>query len=186
MSDASLEFSHVGVNPANASAAGVGVYSRIKPLSITKTGLPTHNDPKSTKGRYVVYEFATFYLVAVYVPHSGNSSKLDAHVKRKAWDAALKEELCRLDKIKPVILVGDQNVAPEDRGARPLTGPLVADARVADVYLATAKHKQKIVSGCILPHEREGWRSLLAGDGDDHAFVDVWRDLHPDADKVFT
>lgn len=92
------------------------MHSKLAPLAVTK-GLPTATDPKSTRGRYIAYEFPSFHLVAVYVPNSGNSAKTAVHKDRIAWDAALRQHVRTLDASKPVILVGDMNVAPEDRGA---------------------------------------------------------------------
>jgi exonuclease III len=56
---------------------------------------------------------------------------------------------------------------------------------LTDVHVASGKHKQKQVPGCILPHEREGWAALLKA-GTENALVDVWRELHPTERKVFT
>ena len=110
------QYTTFGVNVGSSGSAGVSVHSKLAPLAVTK-GLPTAADPKSTRGRYVAYEFPSFHLVAVYVPNSGNSSKTAVHKHRIAWDAALRQHVRSLDAAKPVVLVGDLNVAPEDRGA---------------------------------------------------------------------
>ncbi|KAK9898989.1 DNase I-like protein [Cystobasidium minutum MCA 4210] len=163
---------HNGVNPGAPGRAGIAVYSKTKPLSIIKSGLPTFDNPASTKGRFIQFEYDDFYLVAVYSFHSGNSDKLDAHEVRKKWDAALRKYLHRLDKVKPVICVGDQNVAPTND----------------DVFKATGKLNHKPIQGCILQHEREAWFDLLkAREGsDESSFLDTWRAKHPDETKVFT
>lgn len=107
---------HIGINAGAAGRAGIAVYSKTEPISIIKSGLPTFDDPTSTKGRFIQFEYAEFYLVAVYSFHSGNSDKREAHEIRKKWDLALRKHLHELDKVKPVICTGDQNVAPTNDG----------------------------------------------------------------------
>jgi exonuclease III len=97
--------------------AGVAVYSKQAPVNIIKTGLPTFpGDVSSTRGRFIMFEYPSFYLVAVYVPNSGHSNKPDAIAARKRYDQALRTYVHNLDRVKPVIVVGDLNVAPIDEG----------------------------------------------------------------------
>ena len=70
-------------------------------------GVPEHD----TEGRVITAEFDKFYLVAVYVPNSGD--KLKRHTYRtKEWDIDFMKYLKDLEqKGKPVIVAGDLNVA---------------------------------------------------------------------------
>ena len=63
-----------------------------------------------SEGRCLTLEYADFYLVNVYVPNSG--MKLERLSQRTGcWDKQLREYISKLDALKPVILVGDMNVA---------------------------------------------------------------------------
>lgn len=69
-------------------------------------------------------EFSSFYLVAVYVPSSGDLlRRLDYRCKE--WDLDFVRYLKALEKRKPVIVGGDLNVA----------------AHEIDIYNPTGKHK---------------------------------------------
>jgi exodeoxyribonuclease-3 len=61
------------------------------------------------EGRLICAEFASFYLVNVYVPNSGQ--KLERLSYRKKWDQDFLSYLKNLEKKKPVIACGDFNVA---------------------------------------------------------------------------
>jgi exonuclease III len=53
-------------------------------------------------------EFKEFYLVAAYVPNSGeHMQRLDYRVEQ--WDPDFKAYLKELEKKKPVLLAGDLN-----------------------------------------------------------------------------
>jgi exodeoxyribonuclease-3 len=88
--------------------SGTAVLSRIKPIhSAINTGKEEHDQ----EGRVIMLEFSAFYLVNVYVPNSGQELKrLDY---RKEWDQHLLTYLQRLDAKKPIIFIGDLNVAHE-------------------------------------------------------------------------
>ena len=68
-----------------------------------------------------------------------------------------------LEEKKPVILIGDLNVAHLD----------------IDIWNVTAKHVVKS-AGCT-PREREAFGTLLGG-----GYVDAFRHLHPDATGCFS
>jgi exonuclease III len=62
------------------------------------------------EGRLLTAEFQGFYLVAVYVPNSGEGlRRLD--YRTKEWDKDFEKYLKQLDQKKSVILTGDLNVA---------------------------------------------------------------------------
>lgn len=88
--------------------AGTAILSKIKPLYHTKDiGMEKHDQ----EGRVITLEFEQFFLVNVYVPNSGQELKrLDY---RKEWDEEFLNYIKRLDETKPVVLIGDLNVAHE-------------------------------------------------------------------------
>ncbi len=86
--------------------SGVLTLSKTKPLSITRgIGLAEHD----REGRVLTTEFADFFLVNVYVPNS--QRELARLPYRQQWDTAFLAYLCALQKIKPVVVCGDLNVA---------------------------------------------------------------------------
>ncbi len=86
--------------------SGTAILSKTKPLSVTEDmGVEEHDK----EGRVLCAEFDTFYLVNVYVPNSGQ--KLERLDYRKGWDIDFRNYLKNLEKMKPVILCGDLNVA---------------------------------------------------------------------------
>jgi exodeoxyribonuclease-3 len=83
----------------------------VVPLSVKyDIGVPKHD----REGRTITLEYEKFYLVAVYVPNSGVALKwLEYRVNE--WDVDFRNYLKSLElKGKPVVLVGDLNVAPLD------------------------------------------------------------------------
>jgi len=97
--------------------SGTAIYTKIKPLTVTY-GIdePEHDN----EGRVITCEFEDFFLVNVYVPNS--KPELARLEYRQTWDAALLDYMLGLEKIKPVILCGDLNVAHQEIDlARPKT-----------------------------------------------------------------
>lgn len=81
--------------------AGTCVLSKIKPLNIEKS-------PFDEEGRLIRLEFEDYNVIVVYVPNSGQDLKR-LNYRVNVWDAKLREYIKQLEK--PVILVGDCNVA---------------------------------------------------------------------------
>lgn len=66
------------------------------------------------KGRIIIAEYETYYLINAYVPNSGRGLvNLD---KRKVWDDKYFHFIKKLDVRKPVVYVGDMNVAHQEIG----------------------------------------------------------------------
>ena len=61
------------------------------------------------KDGYCAWSLKSFFLVNVYVPNSGSELKRLGY--RQNWDKAFFEYLKNLEKVKPVIVCGDLNVA---------------------------------------------------------------------------
>jgi len=128
--------------------------SHLQPLNVmTELGLPKHDG----EGRTVTAEFPLFHLTNVYVPNSGQ--KLDRlGYRTEEWDTDFLNKMQQLEKGKPVIWLGDLNVAHNEK----------------DTWNEGAKHLVK--SAGTTPQERASFdRQLGAG------FVDAFRHLHQDA-----
>ena len=89
--------------------SGTAIFTKHTPLSVSyNIGIEEHG----TEGRTITLEYEDFYLVCVYTPNAQDGLKrLDY---RMSWEDAFREYLCSLDKIKPVIVCGDMNVAHEE------------------------------------------------------------------------
>ena len=86
--------------------SGVAILSKTEPIKITADIQIEEHDQE---GRVITAEYADFYLVNVYVPNSGAGLKrLDY---RSTWDIAFDNYLAKLEKVKPIIVTGDFNVA---------------------------------------------------------------------------
>ena len=103
----SLTGYHLYANAADKKGySGVAILSKSEPMAITyDMGVTEHDN----EGRVICAEYANFYLVNVYVPNSGQ--QLDRLDYRKTWDADFLKYLKELEKVKPVIVTGDFNVA---------------------------------------------------------------------------
>ncbi len=86
--------------------SGTAIISKIKPLNVT---MGINIQEHDTEGRVLCLEFETFFLVNVYVPNSGSELKRLGY--RQYWDKAFFDYLKGLERIKPVIVCGDLNVA---------------------------------------------------------------------------
>lgn len=139
-----------------AGYAGVGLYTKKKPLKVSYGIGSAEFD---SEGRLITAEYENFYLVAVYVPNAGQGLKtLD---KRMKWDKLFHEHLAKLDQIKPVILVGDLNVAHHP------------------IDLANPASNTR--SAGFTVEERDSFSSLL-----ERGFVDSFRKLYPDKTGAYT
>jgi len=143
--------------------SGMAILSKRKPLSITKT-LPGHPDPSITKGRIITLEFDTCYVIGTYVVNAGMGLKtLEA---KKEWNAHFEAYIRDLDKKKPVIWVGDMNVAP------------------TEMDLANAKKNWNKTPG-YTEAETVAFKNILDPPSKNQKFVDIWRRLHP-TDRHYT
>ena len=101
--------------------SGVAIFTKVKPIQVLyDIQIPKHDG----EGRVLTAEYNKFYLVAVYVPNSGEGLKrLDYRIQE--WDRDFTRYLKALEKRKPVILAGDLNVAHNE----------------IDIFDPTGKHK---------------------------------------------
>ena len=129
--------------------SGTAIFTKHTPLSVSyNIDIEEHG----TEGRTITLEYEDFYLVCVYTPNAQDGLKrLDY---RMSWEDAFREYLCGLDKIKPVIVCGDMNVAHEE------------------IDLKNAK--ANVGNPGFSDEERAKFTELLAA-----GFTDSFRHLHP-------
>jgi len=134
--------------------SGTAILSKNEPVSI-KYGM--NKEGHDQEGRIIAAEFEKFILVTVYTPNSGSELKrLDY---RQQWDADFLSYVKKLEKIKPVIVCGDFNVAHKE----------IDLARPKPNYNKSAGYTQR---------EIDGMDNLVAAD-----LIDVYRYFNPEKIK---
>ena len=136
--------------------SGTAIFTKIKPECVTYSiGIEEHDK----EGRTITLEFKDFFLVNVYTPNSGRElARLDY---RMEWEDAFRNYLKELDKIKPVIICGDLNVAHKE------------------IDLKNPKTNRK--NAGFTDEERNKMTKLL-----DNGFVDTFRYLYPNKENAYT
>lgn len=89
-----------------AGYSGTAVFSRRKPLSV-QYGLGI--EELDHEGRLITLELESCWLVCCYTPNAQDELRRIDY--RMSWEDALRDYLCRLDAVKPVVYCGDLNVA---------------------------------------------------------------------------
>jgi exodeoxyribonuclease III len=136
--------------------SGTAIFTKEKPISCSY-GVGS-NDSQS-EGRIITLEFKDFYLVNVYTPNSQRDlARLSVRLE---WEMNLRNYLIDLDRVKPVILCGDLNVAHQE------------------IDLKNPK-PNKGNSGFTDEERGEMTYLLKAG------FIDSYRHLYPDQKDSFT
>lgn len=136
--------------------SGVAVFSKIKPVNVSY-GINIAEHDK--EGRVITLEFEDFYYVTCYTPNSQN--ELARLGYRMTWEDAFREYLCGLDKVKPVILCGDLNVAHNE------------------IDLKNPKTNRK--NAGFTDEERGKMTQLLSS-----GFIDTYRYFYPDTEGVYS
>ena len=149
---------HIYSNSAERQGySGTAVISKIKPLNVTKgINIKEHD----TEGRVLRLEFETFFLVNVYVPNSGSELKRLGY--RQDWDYAFFDYLKNLERVKPVIVCGDLNVAHKE------------------IDLAHPKANYNKTAG-YMQEEIDGMDRIING-----GLADTFRRLYPDETERYT
>ncbi len=133
-----------------AGYSGTAVFTRTPPLAVT---YDFGDDQHRHEGRVITAEYPAFYLVCCYTPNSQDElRRLDY---RMNWEDDFRDYLCTLDRVKPVVLCGDLNVAHEE------------------IDLKNPKTNRR--NPGFTDEEREKMTALLSA-----GFVDTYRALHPD------
>ena len=139
-----------------AGYSGTAIFTRQEPLSVT---YDFGDDQHRHEGRVITAEYGDFYLVCCYTPNSKDAlARLDY---RMVWETDIREYLCELDKIKPVVYCGDLNVAHEE--------------------IDIKNPKSNRMNPGFSDAERAKMTELL-GSG----FADTFRRLHPDTTGAYS
>ena len=86
--------------------SGTAIFTKQKPLNIAYgIGIEEHDK----EGRVITLEFDKFFMVNIYTPNS--KRELERLTYRQIWEDEIRKYLLNLNKIKPVIMCGDLNVA---------------------------------------------------------------------------
>ena len=139
-----------------AGYSGTAVFTRPEPLSVA---YDFGEDVHRHEGRVITAEYPDFYLVCCYTPNS--QDELRRLPYRMQWEDDLREYLCELDGVKPVVYCGDLNVAHEE----------------IDLKNPKTNHFNPGFSD----EERAKMTQLLAS-----GFIDTFRTLHPDLTDAYS
>ena len=105
------EYNHYHSIHQKAGYAGSSIFVKKElPIPIS---VKTDYDNGSETGRVCILEFENFILIASYSPNSGQN--LEKLPRRIEWEDGLIEYM--KSQIKPIVLCGDLNVAPEKKDA---------------------------------------------------------------------
>ena len=136
--------------------SGTAIFTKKEPLSVSYgIGIEEHDK----EGRVITLEFEDFYMVTIYTPNAKRGlERLDY---RQIWEDEIRRYLLNLDKIKPVVMCGDLNVAHEE------------------IDLKNPKSNRG--NAGFTDEERQKMTELL-----DAGFVDSFRYLYPDKTDSYT
>ncbi|ADO67139.1 putative apurinic-apyrimidinic endonuclease 1 [Cafeteria roenbergensis virus] len=90
--------------------SGTAIFSKRKPIS---TYLGMNQPGEDDEGRMITLEFKEYYLIHVYTPNSGQGL-VRLQYRTEEWDKNFRKYCANLQKIKPIIICGDLNVANEN------------------------------------------------------------------------
>jgi len=130
--------------------SGTAIFTKEMPISVT---YDFGDDMHRHEGRVITAEYSDFYLVCCYTPNAQDELKRIDY--RMRWEDALRDYLCRLDAVKPVVYCGDLNVAHNE------------------IDLKNPKSNRG--NPGFSDQERGKFGELL-----DAGFADTYRRLHPD------
>ena len=152
-----LEGYHAYYNYADKKGySGTALLTRVEPISVANgVGIDAHDH----EGRVITAEYDDFYLVVCYTPNAQRElARLDY---RMSWERDFREYLVRLDRVKPVILTGDLNVAHEE----------------IDLKNPKTNH----MNAGFSDQERAAFSRLLSS-----GFIDTFRYFHPDETGAYS
>eukprot|EP00871_Galdieria_phlegrea_P005211 jgi/Galph1/5691/GphlegSOOS_G4388.1 len=140
--------------------SGTALFSKEEALSIKRDFKGVYSAHEKS-GRLIVAEYHPFYVVNVYVPNSGENLK-NLDYRTNIWDRDFRCYINQLQSHKPVVLMGDLNVAHE---------PI-------DVY---APDKLANRAGFVLK-ERENFSLFLK----ETQMIDTFRYLYPEQKDAYS
>ena len=136
--------------------SGTAIFTKIKPINVSYgIGIEEHDK----EGRVITLEFDKFFLVNCYTPNS--KRELERLAYRQIWEDEFRNYLIKLDKVKPVILCGELNVAHKE----------------IDLKNPSTNHH----NAGFTDEEREKMTKLL-----DSNFTDTFRYLYPDKKDAYS
>lgn len=136
--------------------SGTAVFSKTEPINVTYgLGIEEHD----TEGRVITCEYEKFFLVNVYVPNAQRElTRLSYRIK---WEDAFRDYVCTLNKLKPVIICGDMNVAHNE--------------------IDLKNFKTNVGNAGFTNEERSKMTELLSS-----GFIDTFRFLYPEKTGAYT
>lgn len=124
--------------------SGTAIFCKKEPLSVSY-GLKYKDKELDDEGRVIVVEFKKYYILHVYTPNSGQAlNRLEW--RTKTWDKAFENYINNLQKVKPIIVCGDLNVAHQ---AIDLKNPKT-NLKTAGYTVEERESFQKILTNCNL------------------------------------
>ena len=136
--------------------SGTAIFTKKEPISVQYgIGIEKHDN----EGRVITLEFEKFYMITVYTPNS--QEKLARLDYRMEWEEEFRNYLLELDKLKPVIVCGDLNVAHNE------------------IDLKNPKSNRR--NAGFSDEEREKMSKLL-----DSGFVDSFRYFYPNKTDIYS
>lgn len=136
--------------------SGTAIFTKKEPLKVSY-GLNIEEHDK--EGRVITLEFENFYMITVYTPNS--KEKLARLDYRMTWEDAFRNYLIELDKVKPVILCGDLNVAHNE--------------------IDLKNPKTNRLNAGFSDEERSKFTELLEA-----GFIDTYRYFYPDKEGAYS
>ena len=89
--------------------SGTAIFAKKKPLSVS---YGVGERESEAEGRIITLEYENFYLITVYTPNAKRD--LSRLGERLEWEDEIRHYLMELDKVKPILICGDLNVAHKE------------------------------------------------------------------------
>ena len=147
------------VPPAKKGYAGTMVVRREGLRALKSEPVIGAPDTMDSEGRILTLELDNFWFVDVYTPNAGDGLK--RLPDRQEWDRRFADYLESLDRVKPVVICGDLNVAHEE----------------IDLARPESNHQ----SAGFTDEEREGFGKVL-----ERGFTDSFRYVHGPVKGVYS
>lgn len=136
--------------------SGTAIFTKEEPIKV-KYGIGKVEHDK--EGRVITLEYGKYYIVNIYTPNS--KRELERLGYRQIWEDEVRKYLLKLDKIKPVIMCGDLNVAHNE------------------IDLKNPKTNKG--NAGFTDEERKKMTELLKS-----GFVDTYRYIHPNTEGAYS
>jgi exodeoxyribonuclease-3 len=136
--------------------SGTAIFAKHAPISVRLgVGVPELDN----EGRMITLEYENFFIATCYTPNAQRElARIDHRMK---WDEAFRNYLAELDKVKPVIVCGDLNVAHQE------------------IDLKNPKSNRG--NAGFSDEERQSFTQTL-----ERGFTDTFRHLNPDVEGAYT